>query len=75
MRDKIGDHEDRIDSIFFRLNKLEDESNPPIDWDERIKEFKEEVKERIIDFDFRLNELELHLEEVKQCNKPRKKKS
>jgi hypothetical protein len=24
MRDRIGDHEDRIDSIFFRLKKLEE---------------------------------------------------
>ena len=75
MRDKIGDHEDRIDSIFFRLKKLEDESHPPVDWKEQIEDFKDEVKKRIIDFDFRLNEMELQLEGIKQCNKPRKKKS
>ena len=73
MRDKIGDHEDRIDSIFFRLKKLEDESNPPIDWHEQIEDFKDQVKERIIDFDFRLNEMELQLEEIKQSGQPRKK--
>ena len=74
MRDRIGDHEDRIDSIFFRLKKLEDEAHPPVNWKEQIDDFKDQVKQRILDFDFWLNELELQLEEIKQRNKPRKKK-
>ena len=77
MRDKIGDHEDRIDSIFYRLKRLEDEYWPPseTEWKNQVEEFKEEVKKRIIDLDFRINEVELQLEEIKQYNKPREEKS
>ena len=54
---------------------LEDKSNPPIDWKEQLDDFKDEVQKRILDFDFRLNEMELQLEGLKQRKKPRKKKS
>jgi len=75
MRDKIGDYEDAMDSIFYRLKRLEDNSNAPIDLKEQLDDFKDIVKEKIIDLDFRINEVELQLEEIKQYNKPRKKKS
>tara|TARA_R100001082_G_scaffold100518_1_gene69679 strand:+ start:130 stop:357 length:228 start_codon:yes stop_codon:yes gene_type:complete len=75
MRDKIGDHEDAMDSIFYRLKRLEDNSNAPIDLKEQLDDFKDIVKEKVIDLDFRINEMELQLEEIKQYNKPREKKS
>ena len=75
MSDRLTEHRDSMDAIFERLKMLEDKSNPPIDWDERIREFKDEVQKRIIDFDFRLNELELQFEDIKQRRQPRKKKS
>ena len=75
MSDRLTEHRDSMDAIFQRLKILEDKSNPPIDWDERIREFKDEVQKRIIDFDFRLNELELQFEDIKQRRQPRKKKS
>ena len=75
MRDKIGNHEDAMDSIFYRLKRLEDTSNAPIDFKEQLDDFRDIVKEKIIDLDFRINEMELQLEEIKQYNKPREKKS
>ena len=75
MRDKLGEHEDRMDSIFYRLKRLEDQAHSPVDWLEQIEDFKDEVKKRIIDFDFRLNELELDFEAFKQRGQPREKKS
>ena len=75
MRDKIGDHEDAMDSIFYRLKRLEDISDAPIDLKEQLDDFKDIVKEKIIDLDFRINELELNIEGIQQRKKPRKKKS
>ena len=75
INERITQHRDSMDSIFERLRMLELKSNPPVEWKEQISEFKDEVQKRIIDFDFRLNEMELQLEAVKQRNKPRKKKS
>tara|TARA_R100000458_G_C8090880_1_gene121628 strand:+ start:244 stop:471 length:228 start_codon:yes stop_codon:yes gene_type:complete len=74
MRDKIGDQADAMDSIFYRLKRLEDISNAPIDFREQLDDFKDIVKEKIIDLDFRINEMELQLEEIKQYNKPREEK-
>jgi len=73
MRDKVGDHEDRIDAIFSRLHILESKIDIPEICATELEDLKEEVKRRIIDFDFRLNELELNIEGVKQYKKPRKK--
>jgi vacuolar-type H+-ATPase subunit I/STV1 len=73
MRDKIGDHEDAMDSIFYRLKRLEDNSYEPQNFSERLEEFKEVVKQKIIDLDFRINELELQFEEIKQRGRPRQK--
>ena len=75
VNDRITQHRDSMDSIFQRLKILEDKSNPPIDWKEQLDDFKDEVQKRILDFDFRLNEMELQLEGLKQRKKPRKKKS
>ena len=72
MRDKIGDHEDRMDAIFSRLNTLEDKVYKPEEQLDQLEDLKEEIKTRIIDFDFRLNELELQFEEIKQSGQPRK---
>ena len=75
INDRITQHRDSMDNIFERLKILEDKSNPPIDWKEQLDDFKDEVQKRILDFDFRLNEMELQIEELKQRKKPRKKKS
>tara|TARA_R100001082_G_scaffold110889_1_gene92257 strand:+ start:325 stop:552 length:228 start_codon:yes stop_codon:yes gene_type:complete len=75
MRDKIGDHEDRIDAIFGRLRALEEKSHAPIDFIEQLEDFKDVVRDKIIDLDFRINELELQIEDIKQRGQPRKKKS
>ena len=75
VNDRITQHRDSMDSIFQRLKILDDKSNPPIDWKEQLDDFKDEVQKRILDFDFRLNEMELQLEGLKQRKKPRKKKS
>ena len=75
INDRIAQHRDSMDSIFERLKILEDKSHPPVDWKEQINDFKDEVQKRILDFDFRLNELELQIEEVKQRKQSRKKKS
>ena len=75
INDRITQHRDSMDAIFERLSILERKSNPPIDWKEQMDDFKDEVQKRILDFDFRLNEMELQLEELKQHKKPRKKKS
>jgi uncharacterized coiled-coil protein SlyX len=75
INDRITQHRDSMDAIFERLSILENKSNPPIEWKEQISDFKDEVQKRIIDFDFRLNEMELQIEELKQRKKPRKKKS
>tara|TARA_R100001594_G_scaffold139432_4_gene183829 strand:- start:88 stop:357 length:270 start_codon:yes stop_codon:yes gene_type:complete len=71
-KDRITEHRDAMDSIFIRLQALESSKS---DIHEEIDYFKDELKKRIIDFDFRLNEMELQLEELKQRKKPRKKKS
>ena len=75
MRDKIGDHEDRIDAIFARLRVLEEQSHAPIDFIEQLEDFKDVVRDKIIDLDFRINELELQIEDIKQRGQPREKKS
>ena len=75
INDRITEHRDAMDSIFVRLRSLEEKSHPPVDWKDQIEDFKEEVQKRILDFDFRLNEMELQLENIKQRNKPRKKKA
>ena len=75
INESITQHRDSMDSIFERLRILEKKSHPPVDWKEQINDFKDEVQKRILDFDFRLNELELQIEEVKQRKQSRKKKS
>tara|TARA_R100000458_G_C8059714_1_gene103214 strand:+ start:165 stop:398 length:234 start_codon:yes stop_codon:yes gene_type:complete len=75
INERITEHRDAMDSIFERLRILEEKSHPPVNWEEQITDFKDEVQKRILDFDFRLNELELQLEEIQQRKKPRKKKS
>ena len=75
INDRITEHRDAMDSIFIRLQSLEKKTHPPVDWEDQISDFKDEVQKRILDFDFRLNEMELQLEELKQHKKPRKKKS
>ena len=75
INERITQHRDSMDSIFERLRILEKKSHPPVDWKEQISDFKDEVQKRILDFDFRLNELELQIEEVKQRKQSRKKKS
>ena len=75
INERITQHRDSMDSIFERLRILEKKSHPPVDWKEQINDFKDEVQKRILDFDFRLNELELQIEEVKQRKQSRKKKS
>tara|TARA_Y100001973_G_C5170826_1_gene318955 strand:- start:716 stop:949 length:234 start_codon:yes stop_codon:yes gene_type:complete len=72
--DRLTEHRDSMDSIFQRLKILEGKSHPPINWSEQIEDFKDEVQKRIIDFDFRLNEMELQIEEIKLRRQPRKKK-
>ena len=75
INERITQHRDSMDSIFERLRILQKKSHPPVDWKEQINDFKDEVQKRILDFDFRLNELELQIEEVKQRKQSRKKKS
>ena len=42
---------------------------------EQLEDFKDVVRDKIIDLDFRINELELQIEDIKQRGQPRKKKS
>ena len=66
MRDKIGKYYDDLDTIFERLRILEENSHKPQNFSDQLEEFKDVVKEKIIDLDFRINELELQFENNKQ---------
>ena len=74
MRDKIGKYYDDLDTIFERLRILEENSHKPQNFSDQLEEFKDVVKEKIIDLDFRINELELDFETLKQRGKPRPQK-
>ena len=53
MRDKIGKYYDDLDTIFERLRILEENSHKPQNFSDQLEEFKDVVKEKIIDLDFR----------------------
>ena len=74
MRDKLGKFYDDLDAIFERLRLLEDNAYKPQNFTEKLEDFKDVVKEKIIDLDFRINELELDFETLKQRGKPRPQK-